>query len=180
LIEIAIFHLPFNPVFGFPSVPLPWPRRRHQRRKRSLRKIPKERLESGKFNFFQQCVRCFWWFIFQLSLQNSSTIVRTYTVSILDNNSVLTPLCTIIDNNNNKNSLVSQYAFFVAGVAGGTAYSVYRKPKNGLGIMMVTGAAGGLVDLAFGWNKACRPQVEAWQRHQQQYEIEKEAKKRES
>jgi hypothetical protein len=88
---------------------------------------------------------------------------------------------TIIDDEwTLKNSLVSQYAFFVAGVAGGTAYSVYRKPKNGLGIMMVTGAAGGLVDLAFGWNKACQPQVEAWKRHQQQYEIEKEAERRKS
>jgi hypothetical protein len=75
-------------------------------------------------------------------------------------------------------SLVSQYIFFVAGVSSGTAYSVYRKPKNGLGIMMVTGAAGGLVDLAFGWNKACRPQVEAWQRYQKQAEKDKEVERR--
>jgi hypothetical protein len=46
--------------------------------------------------------------------------------------------------------------------------------------MMVTGAAGGLVDLAFGWNKACQPQVEAWKRHQQQSELEKEAERRKS
>jgi hypothetical protein len=91
-------------------------------------------------------------------------------------------LCfTIIDDERTfLKSLVSQYAFFVAGVAGGTAYSVYRKPKNGLGIMMVTGAAGGLVDLAFGWNKACQPQVEAWKRLQQQSELDKEAERRKS
>lgn len=46
--------------------------------------------------------------------------------------------------------------------------------------MLVAGAAGALADLAFGWNKACQPQVEAWKRCQNELEAEKEAKRRSS
>jgi hypothetical protein len=53
-------------------------------------------------------------------------------------------------------------------------------PRTVWVVMMVTGAAGGLVDPAFGWNKACLPQVEAWKRYQQQSELEKEAERRKS
>jgi hypothetical protein len=34
--------------------------------------------------------------------------------------------------------------------------------------MVVSGAAGTLADLAYGWSTACRPHVLAWQRHEQQ------------
>ena len=59
-------------------------------------------------------------------------------------------------------SLFSQYTLTATGVASGTAYALVRKPRNGIGIMIVAGAAGTMGDLLYGWMKACRPQVEAW------------------
>lgn len=61
-------------------------------------------------------------------------------------------------------SLFSQYAFTVAGVAGGTGYAIYRKPPNGLGLMLVAGAAGTMADFAYSWTIGCRSHVDAWQR----------------
>jgi hypothetical protein len=62
-------------------------------------------------------------------------------------------------------SLFSQYALTVLGVTAGTGYSLYKKPKgtSGLGIMLVSGAAGSLGDLVYGYTYACRPEVKAWQ-----------------
>ena len=68
----------------------------------------------------------------------------------------------------NFNSLFSQYALTAAGVGGGTGYALYKRPKNGIALMIFAGAAGSLADLAYGWTTACRPQVEAWQEQQQQ------------
>lgn len=66
--------------------------------------------------------------------------------------------------------LFAQYQLTVSGVAAGTGYALYKKlPSNtGIGTMLVAGAAGTLADLAYGWNKACQPQVQAWRRLQQQ------------
>jgi hypothetical protein len=57
--------------------------------------------------------------------------------------------------------LFSQYAMTLTGISMGTGYALYRKPKNGLGIMIVAGAAGTIVDLAYGLTVACRPQLQA-------------------
>mmetsp|Transcript_13729 Transcript_13729/g.28355 ORF Transcript_13729/g.28355 Transcript_13729/m.28355 type:complete len:99 (+) Transcript_13729:99-395(+) len=56
--------------------------------------------------------------------------------------------------------LFSQYMATLAGIAGSTGYSLYRKPKNGLALLAIAGAAGSIADLAYGWNVACQPEVE--------------------
>lgn len=73
-----------------------------------------------------------------------------------------------------ESSLFSQYAFTVAGVTSGTGYALYKKPKNGVGAMVVAGVAGSLADLAYGWTIACRPYVEAWQQHELELQRQKE------
>jgi len=47
-------------------------------------------------------------------------------------------------------------------VAGSTGYALYRKPRNGIGIMLVAGGAGMIGDFVYGWFHACQPQVKAW------------------
>ena len=59
-------------------------------------------------------------------------------------------------------SLFSQYALTATGVAAGTGYALVKKPRNGIGIMIVAGAAGTMADLMYGWMHACQPQVKAW------------------
>lgn len=65
-------------------------------------------------------------------------------------------------------SLFAQYALTFAAASTGTAYAVWRRPPNGIAIMLVAGAGGSLLDLAYGWNVACVNEVELWRRHQQQ------------
>jgi len=64
-------------------------------------------------------------------------------------------------------SLFGQYAGTVMAVSGATGYALYRRHPNGLGLMLVAGAAGTLVDLAYGWNVSCHSQVTNWQRHRE-------------
>lgn len=71
-------------------------------------------------------------------------------------------------------SLFSQYALTVAGVTGGTGYALYKRPKNGVGIMVVSGVAGSLADLAYGWNVACSKYVDAWRQHELELQRQKE------
>jgi hypothetical protein len=61
-------------------------------------------------------------------------------------------------------SLFSQYALTAAGITSGTGYALYKKPKNGIGVMVVAGAAGTMGDFLYGWLHACKPQVQAWYR----------------
>ena len=56
--------------------------------------------------------------------------------------------------------LFSQYAATFAGVSGGTAYSLWKKPKNGIAIMVVAGTLGSLMDIGTGWFDTCRDQVD--------------------
>lgn len=79
-----------------------------------------------------------------------------------------TPLNILIS----SHSLFSQYSLTVAGVMGATGYSLYRRPKNGIGVMLVAGGVGTMADLAYGWSTKCRPYVLEWQKHQQQLERE--------
>jgi multidrug transporter EmrE-like cation transporter len=72
-------------------------------------------------------------------------------------------------------SLFSQYAATFAAVSTGTAYAVWKRPPNGIAIMLVAGAGGSLLDLAYGWNVSCATQVDMWRRHQEQLEREKES-----
>jgi len=65
----------------------------------------------------------------------------------------------------------------VAGVASGTSYALYKKPKSGLGVMLVAGAAGTMADVAYGWTTACRPQVQAWQQAQLLQQQQEESKR---
>ena len=58
--------------------------------------------------------------------------------------------------------LFSQYALTFAAVTTTTGYTLYKKHPNGIALMLVAGAAGSLGDLAYGWNFACRSQVQAW------------------
>jgi hypothetical protein len=62
------------------------------------------------------------------------------------------------------NSLFEQYALTFASVSLGTAYAVWKRPPNGLALMLVAGAGGSLLDLAYGWNVACVSHVEQWRR----------------
>jgi hypothetical protein len=62
--------------------------------------------------------------------------------------------------------MFSQYGLTTAGVLGGTGYSLYKRPKNGIGVMLVAGGAGTVADLIYGWNVACRTYVEAWKKHE--------------
>lgn len=66
--------------------------------------------------------------------------------------------------------MFSQHLLSLTGIAAGTGYALYKKlPSNtGIGIMVVAGTAGTLVDLVYGWNKACQPQVQEWRRLQRQ------------
>jgi hypothetical protein len=59
-------------------------------------------------------------------------------------------------------SLFSQYAFTVAGVVGGSGYAIHRKPPNGLGLMLVAGAAGTMADFGYAWFVSCRTHKETW------------------
>jgi hypothetical protein len=59
-------------------------------------------------------------------------------------------------------------------------YSVYRKPKNGLGIMMVTRAAGWFGGSAFGWNKLAYPKSKPGNDTSNSPNLEKEAERRKS
>lgn len=61
--------------------------------------------------------------------------------------------------------LFSQYRGFVAGVVMATGYSLVRKPANGVGIMLISAAAGTLADGMYGWNIGCRSEVIMWQRY---------------
>lgn len=36
--------------------------------------------------------------------------------------------------------------------------------------MLVAGAAGSLLDLAYGWNVSCKQEVAMWRRHQEELE----------
>lgn len=65
-----------------------------------------------------------------------------------------------------SHSLFSQYTWTVVGVGGGTGYALWRRPKNGLGLMLVAGAAGTMADFAYGWKVACRDAVRRWQESQ--------------
>jgi hypothetical protein len=58
--------------------------------------------------------------------------------------------------------LFSQYAFTVAGVVGGSGYAIYRKPPNGLGLMLVAGAAGTMVDFGYAWLVSCHDLTDSW------------------
>jgi hypothetical protein len=49
-----------------------------------------------------------------------------------------------------------------------TGYSFYKRPKNGIAIMLVAGGVGTMADLAYGWSTKCRPYVLEWHKHQQQ------------
>ena len=50
--------------------------------------------------------------------------------------------------------------FTIGSVAGTTAYTVLQRPKNGLGLSFVMGAAGTMCDLAYGWTVACQSHVQ--------------------
>ncbi|GKY96339.1 hypothetical protein MPSEU_000593600 [Mayamaea pseudoterrestris] len=58
--------------------------------------------------------------------------------------------------------LFSQYGMTFAGVSTATAYAVYRKPPNGLAIMIGAGVAGTVADLGYAWTSACQVQVKQW------------------
>ena len=73
---------------------------------------------------------------------------------------------------------MSQYKFLVASAVGATAYSVARRPKNGLGVLLVAGAAGAATDLVYGWNFACQNQVQAWRQYQTAQDEEEQRKLR--
>ena len=67
--------------------------------------------------------------------------------------------------NSLNDCLFSQYAATFAGVSGGTAYSLWKKPKNGIAIMVVAGTMGSLLEIGTGWFVHCRDHVEHY--HQQ-------------
>ena len=70
-------------------------------------------------------------------------------------------------------SLFSQYGFTFASVSLATAYSIYRRPKNGMSIMLMTGAAGTIMDFLYGSLVACSNEVAQSQEyyiHQKQVE----------
>jgi hypothetical protein len=46
-----------------------------------------------------------------------------------------------------------------AAISTATAYAVYKRPKNGMQIMVVAGATGTLADFIYGWTVACTEQV---------------------
>ena len=56
---------------------------------------------------------------------------------------------------------------------GGTGYALYKKPRNGIAVMLVAGGAGTFLDLAYGWTTACRPYVEAWKGAEEKLRQEK-------
>lgn len=56
-------------------------------------------------------------------------------------------------------SLLSQYGITFAAISTSTAYAVYKRPKNGMQIMIVAGATGTLADFLYGWTMACTEQV---------------------
>lgn len=71
-------------------------------------------------------------------------------------------------------SLFSQYSLTFAGISTSTAYAVYKKPPNGLAIMMGAGVAGTLADLGYGWTTACKSQVSQWTSLREQLKQQKE------
>ena len=66
--------------------------------------------------------------------------------------------------------MLSQYVGFTAGVVGATGYSVLRKPPNGIGIMLVSAAAGSMADILYAWNIGCQSEVKAWMQKQDEEE----------
>jgi hypothetical protein len=56
-------------------------------------------------------------------------------------------------------SLFSQYGFTFASVSLATAYSIYRRPKNGMSIMLMTGATGTIVDYLYAYMVTCSNEV---------------------
>jgi hypothetical protein len=74
-------------------------------------------------------------------------------------------------------SLFSQYGFTFASVSVATAYSIYRRPKNGMSIMLMSGAAGTMVDFLYGCMVACSNEVRNSQEYyiqQKQLEVQQE------
>ena len=61
-------------------------------------------------------------------------------------------------------SLLSQYAMTFAGVSCATGYAVWKKPAQGMHMMILAGAAGSMLDLTYGFASACKTEVDEWQR----------------
>jgi len=45
-----------------------------------------------------------------------------------------------------------------------TGYALWKKPPNGVAIMIVAGVGGSLLDLGYGWTTACQHEVAEWRR----------------
>jgi hypothetical protein len=67
-------------------------------------------------------------------------------------------------------SLVSQYLWTVTGVGLATSYGILQRPgpKTGVGIMLVAGAGGSLMDMVYGYFVTCQPHVQAIRELEQQ------------
>jgi len=61
-------------------------------------------------------------------------------------------------------SLLSQYAMTFGAVSVATGYALWKKPPNGVAIMIVAGVGGSLLDLGYGWTTACQHEVAEWRR----------------
>lgn len=48
------------------------------------------------------------------------------------------------------------------GVGGATGYALYKKPPNGIAIMLVAGGIGTIADFTLGMLYTCRPQALSW------------------
>jgi hypothetical protein len=58
-----------------------------------------------------------------------------------------------------------------------TAYSIYRRPKNGMSIMLMTGAVGTTVDLLYGYMVTCSNEAARSQEYYlQQKQLEQQQK----
>jgi hypothetical protein len=99
-------------------------------------------------------------------LEGGKFIVFLFSASLL----TISPCCIVyFFVNGHMLSLFSQYAMTFASVSSATAYSLYKRPKNGIGIMLVAGASGTFADLIYGWNVSCTEQVAAsYQYHEQE------------
>jgi hypothetical protein len=71
------------------------------------------------------------------------------------------------------NSLFSQYGFTFASISLATAYSLYKRPKNGMSIMLMTGGTGTIVDFFYGYFVNCSKEVQASQQYYYQQQEEK-------
>jgi len=63
------------------------------------------------------------------------------------------------------NCLLEQWKLSAAGIVAGTAYGVKMKPKGGPSPMvsMIAGGFGGTIaDFVYGFQIACKPQVQEW------------------